>query len=174
MKFDLLIDGSSYEVELGIGKVVTVKLDGEMFRAEAERIGDHLNVLLNGERSQIRMVGSRISIDGRLYEVEVRNLRRGRPSWCHTGETVEDGGTMRSAKNISLSEGMVYPPMPGRVISINVNEGDTVKVGSPILVLEAMKMQNELVSRWNGTVREIKVSVGDLVESADLMMIIGN
>ena len=174
MKFDLLMDGKYYEVELGLGKVVTVKLDGEMYQAEAERIGDQMNILLNGERSLIRMVGSQISIDGRLHEVEVRNLRRGRPSWCNTGESTEDADTICDAKKISFGEGMVYPPMPGRVVSINVNVGDTVKVGSPILVLEAMKMQNELVSRWNGTVREIKVSVGDLVESADLMMTIGN
>jgi len=174
MKFDLLIDGKPYEVELGIGKVVTVKLDGEMFQAKAERNGPDLNILMDGKTSRIRMVGSHISIDGRLHEVEVRNLRRGRPSWCYNGETVEDDATMRSVKKISIGEGMVYPPMPGRVVSINVNEGDNVKVGSPILVLEAMKMQNELISRWNGTVREIKVSVGDLVESADVLMVIRN
>jgi len=64
--------------------------------------------------------------------------------------------------------------MPGRVISIKVKEGDSVKIGSPLLVLEAMKMQNEVISNLDGVVREIRVSEGDLVESGDVLVVIGN
>ena len=64
--------------------------------------------------------------------------------------------------------------MPGRVVSIKVKEGDSVKTGSPILVLEAMKMQNEVISNIDGVVREIRVSEGDLVESGDVLVVIGN
>ena len=55
-----------------------------------------------------------------------------------------------------------------------VKEGDSVKIGSSILVLEAMKMQNEIVSNTDGVVREIRVSEGDLVESKDVLVVIGN
>ena len=75
---------------------------------------------------------------------------------------------------MSGGEGIIHPPMPGRVISIKVKEGDSVKIGSPLLVLEAMKMQNEVISNLDGVVREIRVSEGDLVESGDVLVVIGN
>ena len=75
---------------------------------------------------------------------------------------------------MSGGEGMIHPPMPGRVISIKVKEGDSVKMGSPLLVLEAMKMQNEIVSNIDGVVREIRVSEGDLVESSEVLIVIGH
>ena len=49
-----------------------------------------------------------------------------------------------------------------------------VKLGSSILVLEAMKMQNEITAHMDGIVREIRVSEGDLVESKDVLLVIGN
>ena len=175
MKFDLLLDGKAFNVELGLGKTIMVRLDGETLQAEVRRTGQGMNILLDGESSFVQMADGHISIDGHRHRVEVRNLRRGRPSWYRsTGHShPKDGAVGRPAAGPSPGEGMVHPPMPGRVVSVYVKEGDEVRIGCPLLVLEAMKMQNEILSSVNGAVREIRVSEGDLVESGNVLMVIG-
>ena len=59
----------------------------------------------------------------------------------------------------------VDAPMPGKILAVKKHVGDTVKAGDPILVLEAMKMENDIVAPKDGTVASINVSVGDAVES---------
>ncbi len=96
------------------------------------------------------------------------------PSWSYATEEAGDLEVGKPAHKISGGEGVIHPPMPGRVVSVKVKEGDAVKMGSPILVLEAMKMQNEIVSNMDGVVREIRIKEGDLVESQDVLVVIGN
>jgi biotin carboxyl carrier protein len=174
MRFDLFIDGKVYNVELGMGKVITIEVEGKTFQAETKKTSTGLTVNLDKKEFLVQFEGPQISIDGHKHAVEVRNLRRGRPSWYYSPEETEDIKAGMPAHKISGVEGMIYPPMPGRVVSIKVKEGDSVKMGSPILVLEAMKMQNEISSNMDGVVREIKVSEGDLVESGDVLVVIGN
>ena len=59
----------------------------------------------------------------------------------------------------------VESPMPGKILAVKKNVGDAVKSGDVILILEAMKMENEIVAPQDGTVASINVSVGDSVES---------
>jgi len=174
LKFDLFIDGKVYNVELGVGKVITIEVEGKTFQAETKKTSNGLSVHVDKKEFLVRFEGPHISIDGHKHAVEVRNLRRGRPSWYYTTEEAEDLEVRKPAHKISGGEGIIQPPMPGRVISIKVKEGDSVKIGSPILVLEAMKMQNEISSNMDGVVREIRVSEGDLVESGDVLVVIGN
>lgn len=63
----------------------------------------------------------------------------------------------------------VSSPMPGKILSIKANVGQTVKRGDVILILEAMKMENEIVAPENGTVASINVNAGDSVEAGDLL-----
>ena len=174
MKFDLFIDGKVYNVELGISNVITIDVDGKTFLAKTKKTSSGLSVHLDKKEFLVRFEGSRISIDDHKHAIEVRNLRRGRPSWLNVTEETEAIKVGKPAYKMSSGEGIIHPPMPGRVISIKVKEGDSVKIGSPILVLEAMKMQNEVVSNIDGVVREIRVSEGDLVESEDVLVVIGN
>jgi biotin carboxyl carrier protein len=55
--------------------------------------------------------------------------------------------------------------MPGKILAVKKNAGETVKSGEAILILEAMKMENEIVAPQDGTIASINVSVGDAVES---------
>ena len=174
MRFDLFIDGKVYNVELGMGKVITIEVEGKTFQAEIKKASNGLTVHVEKKEFLVRFEGEHVSIDGHKHVVEIRNLRRGRPSWLNVTEETEDIKAGMSAHKISGGEGMIYPPMPGRVVSIKVKEGDSVKMGSPILVLEAMKMQNEISSNTDGVVSEIRVSEGDLVESGDVLVVIGN
>ena len=174
MRFDLFIDGKVYNVELDIGKLITIEIDGKTFQAETKKTDTGLTINVDKKEFIVRFEGKHISIDGQKHTVEVHNLRRGRPSWYNVTEKTADIKVDKPAHKIPGGEGMIHPPMPGRVISIKVKEGDSVKMGSPILVLEAMKMQNEVISNANGVVREIRVSEGDLVESKDVLVVIGN
>lgn len=63
----------------------------------------------------------------------------------------------------------VNAPMPGKILGVKANPGQAVKKGEVILILEAMKMENEVVAPADGTVASINVSVGDMVESGDVL-----
>ncbi|MEE9224418.1 MAG: biotin/lipoyl-containing protein [Thermoplasmata archaeon] len=172
MRFNLIIDGRDHEVELEIGKAVTVKADGETFHAIVEKTEKGVWVVVGGNKYKIDISDSQVLVDGQKHHIQVRNLRRGRPSWSHkTVVKGEDEEKEPGDKNVN-KEGMVHPPMPGRVVSIKVKVGDSVKMGSPLLVLEAMKMQNEISSPREGKVVEIRTSEGSLVDVGDVLLII--
>jgi biotin carboxyl carrier protein len=64
-------------------------------------------------------------------------------------------------------------PLPGVILDIYVNAGDTVKNGQKVLLLEAMKMENNIDADRDGTVKEIRVSKGDSINEGDILLIIG-
>ncbi len=63
----------------------------------------------------------------------------------------------------------VSSPMPGKILAVKANVGDSVKKGQVILILEAMKMENEVVAPEDGTIASIDVTVGASVESGDTL-----
>jgi len=77
----------------------------------------------------------------------------------------------QAPKAVSGTEGniKVNAPMPGKILSIKANIGQAVKKGDVILILEAMKMENEIVAPQDGTVASINVSAGQSVEAGDLL-----
>ncbi len=66
----------------------------------------------------------------------------------------------------------ITAPMPGTIVKILVKEGDEVLDGQDVLMLEAMKMENPIPTTVSGTVKEVKVSVGDTVAGEQLMIVI--
>lgn len=67
----------------------------------------------------------------------------------------------------------VSSPMPGTILSVNVTNGATVKKGDVLMVLEAMKMENEIMSPCDGTVASVNVSKGAAVETGAVLCVIG-
>ncbi|WP_291571048.1 biotin/lipoyl-containing protein [Clostridium sp. UBA4548] len=63
-------------------------------------------------------------------------------------------------------------PMPGTIVKVNVTEGATVKKGDVLVVLEAMKMENEIMSPVDGTIAQVNVAKGVAVNSGDLLVVI--
>ncbi len=59
--------------------------------------------------------------------------------------------------------------MPGNILAVKATVGQAVKKGDPVLILEAMKMENEVVAPSDGTIASINVAVGDSVESGDIL-----
>jgi acetyl/propionyl-CoA carboxylase alpha subunit len=65
---------------------------------------------------------------------------------------------------ITVSRGAMLAPIPGKVTSLRVREGDSVRVGQPLFMLEAMKMENEITASVAGTVRKVWVTEGTTVK----------
>jgi biotin carboxyl carrier protein len=102
----------------------------------------------------------RIMIDGAVYEVEVEQ---------------EDLARLRSEVKRKHRAGgeQIKAPMPGRVIAIEVKAGDTVAPGQGLIVIEAMKMENELRTHAGGVVKEVRAGVGDAVNKNDVLIVLG-
>lgn len=66
----------------------------------------------------------------------------------------------------------ILSPLPGLIIDVLVKEGDTVKAGQDVVIMEAMKMENEIQSQFNGTVKEVKISKGQNVYEGDVLIVI--
>lgn len=74
---------------------------------------------------------------------------------------------------VSLASGEpVAAPMPGNIVRVDVKQGDTVKAGQILIILEAMKMQNEIVAPKNGTVAQVVVKTGDKVDTGAALVVL--
>jgi biotin carboxyl carrier protein len=80
---------------------------------------------------------------------------------------------VRSGGRAGAGPQRLVAPMPGRVVAVHVAVGDRVAKGAPLVVLEAMKMENEFRAMADGTVSEVAVSVGQAVNAGDLLVAVG-
>ena len=85
-------------------------------------------------------------------------------------ETWLDRARAGSGTSSATHSGKVVASMPGRIVQISCQVGQVVAVGAPLIVMEAMKMQNELSAKAAGTVRTIAVAVGQTVERGELLV----
>lgn len=77
---------------------------------------------------------------------------------------------MINSNDKQLNENNIIAPMPGKIVDIFLSEGDLVNEGEPILTLEAMKMQNEIMASCNGVVRKVRVQPGQSVMKDELLV----
>jgi biotin carboxyl carrier protein len=75
---------------------------------------------------------------------------------------------------VTVLEGkeVIVAPMPGKILKINVSENDTVQEGDTIVILETMKMENEIIAGTGGKVKKIHVAVNQMVETDDILVVI--
>ena len=109
-----------------------------------------------------------VEVDGRRYSVSV---------WVpeSAGAAPAAGPSRRTSSSASsggAGNGKVTVPMQGTVVKINVEVGQTVEAGDTVLVLEAMKMENNIGADIAGTITELKVAVGDTVGGGDVVVVI--
>ena len=79
----------------------------------------------------------------------------------------------KAAVSAGAGEASVNAPMPGKIVSVSVSEGQQVNAGDVLLILEAMKMQNEITADAAGTVKAINVNAGQSVKNGDSLVILG-
>ena len=162
MKYDVRISGKTRTVELKRdGTRWQIALDGAPADADAIEIGPGIfSILLNGQSHEIRVApnpdGSLTLHDGpREFNAEVADPRtwRGRKHGA-----VEAEGRQQ-----------IVAPMPGKVIRLLVKPGDRVEAGQGLLVVEAMKMQNEVKSPKTGTVEKLLAKESQAVNAGDIL-----
>ena len=105
-----------------------------------------------------------ISVDDEEYRVKIR------PAVAAEEEEEEEAETSRRPKE--LPKGAVVSPMQGMVVSLKKNVGDSVKEGETLVVLEAMKMQNEIHAESDGVVKEVYTFATEIVDNGDVLMVI--
>jgi len=131
----------------------------------------------------------RISVDGKSYEVEVEDVAVGSAANLRTAPAqvsaapantaapaaaVEVPKAAPAAKPVSASADIkgeiLRAPMPGTILSVTASAGQAVKRGDILLVLEAMKMENEIVAHIDGTISGIYVQKGSTVNAGDTLV----
>ncbi len=157
MNYSFQLGNRSYNVNL------EEHADGPKFVVEGSTFTPTVKVVGKGHY--------KVSIDGQVYEFRVQNgivsegphpidleVRRARPDLIRKNAA--------GRKN----DGRIKPPMPGKIVEVKVKEGQVVKEGDILVVLEAMKMQNDLKSPVSGTVRRVHVTEGSNVEASTVLI----
>ena len=122
----------------------------------------------------------RITIDGKSYEMEIELLAENGAPQPAAGKVINEGKNPPEVQNSTAaapsskkppvsSAGAVVAPMPGTVIRIEKGEGEAVKAGELVLVLEAMKMENEILAPAEGKIVSMNCQVGRTVAGGDVL-----
>jgi biotin carboxyl carrier protein len=150
MKLQILVNGHPVEV------------DAQFLDGVAQVEPGVYSVLLEGRSFEVRVIAARkglqLEVDGRRFAAEVRDPR---------------DRSQRSAAALETGRQNITAPMPGKVIRVLVREGDAVEVGQGLVVVEAMKMQNEMKALRGGQVVEVRVRDGDTVSAGDTLVVLG-
>ncbi len=106
----------------------------------------------------------RVNVNGNLYEIEIEDISGTAPAQPAPAAPAQKAQPA-PASSAPAGGRNVTSPMPGTVLSIKVSPGQAVKRGQVLLILEAMKMENEIVAPCDGTVSSISVTEGASVTS---------
>lgn len=136
------------------------KINGNDYTVAVNSTDDNIsNVTVNGTNYDVEMVGSAAKPKTpKLVQTAAVPSTDAHPAVAKTAKPVA-GGAIKS-------------PLPGVILDLKVNEGDTVTVGQRLLVLEAMKMENNIDSDKAGVVKSLKVRKGDSVLEGDVLLTI--
>jgi biotin carboxyl carrier protein len=138
---------------------VTCRVDGNDIPIDVQLYaGGVLSLLMDGRSYEIRQDNGSISVNGMVCTYELRDPR-----------------SLRARRRSADSRGgpkKITAPMPGKVVRIIAAEGEQVEIGQGILVIEAMKMQNEMRSPKNGVIKRIAVAPGAAVNAGDTLVIV--
>lgn len=111
-----------------------------------------------------------ITLNGKVYEVEIEEVKKGEKPQ----PTIQEKAPQpKKEVEFAGSGEAIDAPMPGTIVNIMVSKGDKVKKGQVIAILEAMKMENEIMASSDGTVKSVDVSKGASVSAGDALITIG-
>jgi len=160
----LTIDGHAFQVEPGPDAVV---VDGRTIPLRVEEQGSYYTVYIGDRVFQVEVpkeIGSsnKVAVDAKCYQIALEgqvktSAPRPRPS---------------ARRPVALSSGSVTAPIAGRVLRVFVEVGQGVKEGDVLLILEAMKMENELRAPKEGLVKDVAIVPGARVNEGELLLVI--
>ena len=164
MTYEILIDGKPHQLELtkndGLWRC---KLDGETFDVDA----------VVARRDVISLI-----VDGTAWEVKRERTATDLHLWVKSARfavDVRDPRSLRSRRSAGAGvEGpqKLLAPMPGKIVRVLAAAKDEVEAGQGLLVIEAMKMQNEMKSPKKGVVKQVLVAEGAAVNAGDVLAIV--
>jgi biotin carboxyl carrier protein len=164
MKIEIALDGQNHQVELArVGERLRCAIDGVLLEADAVQIAPGIySILIDGESLEVRVEldggALRITVADREWRAEIRDPREWRRN---RGGAAEAEGRQQ-----------VSAPMPGKIVRVLVETGDSVDAKQGLFVVEAMKMQNEIRSPKSGKVERLLVTEGQTVNAGEALAII--
>jgi len=172
MKIMTTVSGQTYEIDLNIDpdceRCFIARIDDHEARLELiERKPASLTLAINNEIKFFEFVKERARISeivyrNRSYQAELKS-----PQQEALENLLEEFGAGLGG---SASDPHMRAPMPGKILGISVKPGDQVELGQVVFVLEAMKMENEISSTVEGTVKAIEVELGATVNTGDVLL----
>ncbi len=165
MKFVASMDGRPHTVEVaGESGRYRVTIDDDVWEVDARLTAQGIYSLLIDGVSHVADVTNHegacvVEVAGEIYTIEVEQQTR-YIIRTRGGQVATGGGQVLKA------------PMPGRVTHVAVTRGATVSPGDPLVVIEAMKMENEFKASTSGTVVDIRVEAGQTVNAGDVLIVI--
>jgi len=164
MKFEAELGGAIVPIEVqGEGGRYSVRLEGTTLEVDARPVGEGLWSLVIDGVSTVADVTevdgvAVVHVDGETYRIRVEEETR---------------YLIRTRGGAAGASGQVLKaPMPGRVVLVEVTVGQRVRAGDGLVILEAMKMENEFRASGEGTVKEIRVQAGQAVNPGDVLIVI--
>ncbi|HWN09313.1 MAG TPA: biotin/lipoyl-containing protein [Pyrinomonadaceae bacterium] len=171
MKLKVHLSDREHDVSLTLneGESAAAEVDGRRYEIEVREVGDGQYLILSGNRvSKVRVENRQgshaatavfdVTLGGHSYDATVIDPRR-----LRSGETAaaHGAGTAR-----------IISPMPGKVVRVLVEAGAQVEAGEGVVVVEAMKMQNEMKAPKAGVVVSMNAEVGATVSAGDVLAVI--
>ncbi len=164
MKLQIEIDGKKRRAEMTQpGERPVWTIDGQRLEADATEVSPGIySILISGKSFEVRMersgAGLRAIAGSREFRIVVADEREWRRD---RGSAAEAEGRQK-----------ILAPMPGKIVRVLVKTGDAVQAGQGLLVVEAMKMQNEIRSPKTGTVDRLAVVEGQTVNAGEVVVIV--
>lgn len=163
MKYFARIGSNEYEVEITDSQIL---LDGEPVNVDIVRSGtpELFSILFGGHSHELLVTSDRfnytVSIRSQQFQVQVQDERSRRLN--------------QARKMPSLPEGelAVVAPIPGLVVKVLAAAGDAIEEGQPLVILEAMKMENEIRSMRSGVIKSVEVTPGQRVEQNAVLIVL--
>lgn len=163
MKYFAAVNGHEYEIEIENDQVL---VNGEAIDVNVSQIGvpELYSILLDGASYEVLVEEQRqeyaVTLAGQQFHVQVEDERTRRLNAGRKGPLIPSG------------ELVVKAPIPGLVVKVLVQEGDDIPEDHPLIILEAMKMENEIRSLRAGIVRSVEVTAGQRVEQGAALLVL--
>ncbi len=162
MKYIATIKGQSFEID--INESGEILADGQRLEVDFQSVANEpiYSMLLNSESFEANVSSGETAVEvllrGRLFLVDVEDERQRRLRETTDLKLIEEGEYTMAA------------PMPGLVVAVPVEVGQEVEKGDNLIILESMKMQNELKAPRGGTISRIQVGPGDSVDQNQALL----
>lgn len=116
----------------------------------------------------------KVRVDGKEFEVEVEGMDEGPGDGDSTipkKTSIKEKEPFGKFESITTGEKSIFAPMPAKVVKVNCKAGESVKKGDILIILEAMKMENEIRSPEDGVIKEVRVEEGTTVSHNEAMIV---